>query len=145
MLHLPDDLPYRVRGGSGHRDGIVRTAATRADGSSGPANRCISNRPMNFDQGEFDLSGNGSDEGYRKWLRELDANKRAFESRHGVVIGRRVRVRLVGESEPMEGMIYLVAQKGSKSPARLRLRMGKREFSPPEIESMVRLDEPPGE
>jgi hypothetical protein len=100
---------------------------------------------MDFDQGEFDLSGNGSDEGYRKWLRDLDANKRAFESRHGVVIGRRVRVRLVGEREPMEGLIYVVAQKGSASASRFRLRMGKREFLPPEIESIVRLDDIPGD
>jgi len=100
---------------------------------------------MDFDQGEFDLSGNGSDEGYRKWLRDLDANKRAFELRNGVVIGRRVRVQLVGELEPMDGMIHVVAQKGARSAARFRLIMGKREFSPSEIESIVRLDDFPGD
>ena len=94
---------------------------------------------MDFDQGEFDLSGKGSDAGYRKWLRDLDANKRAFESRHGVVIGRRVRVQLVGELESMEGMIYVVARKGSPSGSKLRLTMGNREFSPMEIESIVRM------
>jgi len=96
---------------------------------------------MNFDQGELDFFGNGSDEGHRKWLRELEEKKRAFEVRHGLMIGRRVRVQLVGELNPLEGMIHLVSQKLPRSAAQIRLGLGKREFTPLEIESIVRLED----
>lgn len=99
---------------------------------------------MNFDQGEFDLSGNGSEEGHRKWLRELEEKKRAFEVRHGVMIGRRVRVQLAGELNPLEGMIHLVSREIPRSAAQIRLSLGKREFTPLEIESIVRVDDDPG-
>ena len=99
---------------------------------------------MNFDQGELNLSGNGSEAGHRKWLRELEEKKRAFELRYGVMIGRRVRVQLVGETYPLEGMIYLVSRETPQSAAKLRLSMGSREFTPLEIESIVRLDDDPG-
>ncbi len=52
---------------------------------------------MSFDQGELHFSGNDSEEGHRKWQRELQENKRAFEARFGVILGRRVRVQLTGE------------------------------------------------
>jgi hypothetical protein len=96
---------------------------------------------MNFDQGELDLSGNGNEDGHRKWLRELDEKKRAFEIRHGVMIGRRVRVQLIGETYPLEGMIYLTSQNTKQPPGKLRLSIGPREFTPLEIESIVRLED----
>ena len=96
---------------------------------------------MNFDQGEFDLEGNGSEEGYLKWVRELDEKKRAFELRFGVIIGRRVRVQLVGELNPLEGMIHLISPKIPRSAAQIRLSLGKREFTPLEIESIVQVDD----
>lgn len=96
---------------------------------------------MDFDQGEIDFSGNGSDEGHRKWVRELDEKKRAFELRYGVIVGRRVRVQLAGELNPIEGMIHVVSQNPTLPVAKLRLIMGKREFGPPDIESIVRLDD----
>ena len=95
---------------------------------------------MNFDQGELDLSGNGSEDGYRKWQSELEEKKRAFEARFGVILGRRVRVQLVGELNPMEGMIHLVSQKIPQSGTQLRLCLGKREFTSRDIESLVKLD-----
>ncbi len=96
---------------------------------------------MNFDQGELDLTGNGSEEGHRKWQQELEEKKRAFELRFGVMIGRRVRVQLIGETYPLEGMIYLVSQKIPQTAAKLKLSMGNREFTPLEIESIVRLED----
>jgi hypothetical protein len=96
---------------------------------------------MNFDQGEFDLSGGGSEDGHRKWLRDLEEKKRAFEVRHGVIIGRRVRVQLRGELNPLCGMIYLVSQKTPHSSAQIRLSLGNREFTPLEIESLVLLED----
>ena len=97
---------------------------------------------MSFDQGELDLSGNGSEAGHRRWLLELEEKKCAFEVRHGVIIGRRVRVLLAGELQPLEGMIHLVSKKLGHSTAQIRLGMGKREFTPLEIESIVRLEDP---
>lgn len=96
---------------------------------------------MDFNQGEFDLSGNGSEEGYRKWQLDLDEKKRAFELRHGVLIGRRVRVQLIGELNPLEGMIYMVSLKVPQSSAQIRLSLGHREFTPRQIESIVRIDD----
>ena len=96
---------------------------------------------MNFDQGELDLTGNGSEEGHRKWQQELEEKKRAFELRFGVMVGRRVRVQLVGETYPLEGMISLVSQKIPHTAAKLKLSMGSREFTPLEIENIVRLED----
>ena len=98
---------------------------------------------MNFDQGEFDLSGNGSEVGHRKWLLELEEKKRAFEVRHSVIIGRRVRVQLIGELNPLEGMIHVVSQRPDLPATKLRLSMGKREFGVGEIESLIRLEDDP--
>jgi hypothetical protein len=96
---------------------------------------------MNFDQGELNLSGNGSEDGHRKWQQELDEKKRAFEIRYGVIIGRRVRVQFAGELNSLEGMIYLVSRDGQKAAGKLRFRLGNREFSANEIESIIRLDD----
>lgn len=98
---------------------------------------------MNFDQGEFDLTGGGSEDGHRKWLRDLEEKKRAFEVRHGVIIGRRVRVQLRGELDALEGMIYLISQKTPNSTAQIRLSLGNREFTPSEIESLVLMEGDP--
>ena len=97
---------------------------------------------MNFDQGELDLTGNGSNDGHQKWLRDLEERKRAFEMRYGVIVGRRVRVQLIGEMNPMDGMIHVVSQKPGTPASKLRLLMGRREFCPTEIESIIRLDDP---
>lgn len=98
---------------------------------------------MNFDQGEFDLSGNGSEEGHRKWQQELDAKKRAFESRYGVILGRRVRVQLAGELNPLEGMIHLISKDTRQPGSKLRFQLGSREFIASEIESIIRIDDEP--
>ncbi len=97
---------------------------------------------MNFDQGELDLSGNGSEEGHRKWQQELDAKKRAFESRFGVILGRRVRLQLAGELNPLEGTIYLISKDMKLPGNKLRFQLGTREFIASEIESVIRIDEP---
>jgi hypothetical protein len=60
---------------------------------------------MNFDQGEFNFAVDGPEDGYRKWREELDAKKRAFESRWGVVLGRRVSVSLTDHAKPLSGML----------------------------------------
>jgi hypothetical protein len=96
---------------------------------------------MNFDQGELDLSGRGSEEGHRKWQQELDEKKRAFEIRYGVILGRRVRLQFAGELNPLEGMIYLVSKSGQQAAGKLRFCLGNREFTANEIESIIRLDD----
>lgn len=96
---------------------------------------------MDFDQGELDFNGSGSEEGYRKWQRELDEKKRAFEGRHGIILGRQVRVQLLGESKEMEGTVHLISKRIPGSSAQLRLLVGLREFTVAEIESIVRIEE----
>ncbi len=96
---------------------------------------------MNFNQGELDFSGDGTEKGYLKWQQELDERKRAFEMRYGVIVGRRVRVCLEGEDLPLEGIITIVPQKkGVQSPSKLRLCLGGREFGTAEIESIIRIE-----
>ena len=56
------------------------------------------------------------------------------------MMGRRVRVQLVGETYPLEGMIYLVSQKIPQTAAKLKLSLGSRDFTPLEIESIIRLE-----
>lgn len=97
---------------------------------------------MDFDQGELDFSGNRDESGYKKWQEELDQRKRAFEQRHGVIIGRRVKVQLRGEQDPLEGVILIAHQKIPQATARLKLSMGKRNFTAADLESIVRLEEP---
>ena len=97
---------------------------------------------MHYDQGELDLSGNGSDAGHRKWLEELETKKRAFETRFGVILGRRVRVQLAGELKPLEGMIHLLSKDLKQPGNKLRFQLGSREFLASEIESIIRIDEP---
>ncbi len=99
---------------------------------------------MDFDQGELDFNGNGTEEGFRKWRLELDGKKRAFEARHGVILGKRVRVQLRGELRELEGAVSLVSKQVPGASAQLRLRVGSREFIVAEIESIIRIEESPG-
>jgi hypothetical protein len=95
---------------------------------------------MDFDQGEFNFDAKGSEDGYRKWREELDAKKRAFESRWGVILRRRVCVSLRDHAKPLTGILEWVNErkKGSATVPVLRLR--GLEFSPSEIESIVQVE-----
>lgn len=98
---------------------------------------------MDFDQGELNFNGNGSEDGFRKWRHELDEKKRAFEIRHGVILGKHVRVQLRGELRELEGMVHLISKQIPGPSALLRMRIGRREFVVAEIESIIRIEEPP--
>jgi hypothetical protein len=96
---------------------------------------------MDFDQGELDFDSNGSADGWKKWRRELEEKKRAFEARHGIILGKRVQVRLRGEFEPLEGAVRVVSKRAPAASAQLRLGIGAREFIVAELESIVRLED----
>ncbi len=97
----------------------------------------MSSNLTNFDQGEFNFDAKGSEDGYRKWREELDEKKRNFETRWGVVLGKRVTVWLRNHAKPLTGMLeWTEAPKGDRNaPPRFRLR--GLEFGVGEIESMV--------
>lgn len=95
---------------------------------------------MTFDQGEFDFSA-GSEDGYRKWRQRLEEQQRAFETRWGIILGRKVRVSLRWHDHPLDGLIRLASPAGVSDGKALRLRLGAVEFSPAEILSIVRLDD----
>ena len=97
---------------------------------------------MSFNQGEFDFDS-GSDEGFRNWRRRLDEEKLAFENRWGIILGRRVAVELKWLDRPLEGIVRLASETPPKDAKSLRLRLGDLEFTPAEVASMVRVDEPP--
>lgn len=94
---------------------------------------------MDFNQGELDFDQPNDGSGYRKWQEELDRRKKDFESRYGIVLGTRVRLTLIGENAPLEGIISLASQKPPKNRAALPLRLAHREFTLAQIESIMRL------
>ena len=94
----------------------------------------------NFDQGEFNFSAKGSDDGYRKWREELDAKKRAFETRWGVILSRRVSVSLKDHAKPLCGILELLTDSKHRDAARPVFRLKGLEFGPAEIESIVQVE-----
>jgi hypothetical protein len=94
---------------------------------------------MPFDQGEFDFDAPGSEDGYRNWQKRLDEQKRAFERKWGIVLGRRVRVTLRNHDRPLEGEIYLVDENISPSTKDIRLRIKGFEFARSEVAGIVRI------
>lgn len=95
---------------------------------------------MPFDQGEFDFNAASGDDGYRKWRERLDDEKREFESRWGVVLGKRVCVILTNHEKPLSGLLEWLRNPGDPANAEPRFRLRGVEFGPGEIESIVRED-----
>ncbi len=95
---------------------------------------------MNFDQGEFNFNAKGSEDGYRRWREELDEKKRAFETRWGVILSRRVRVTLRDHAKSLTGILEWSSdpKKGNQGPPLFRLK--GLEFTVGEIESIVQED-----
>ncbi len=95
---------------------------------------------MSFNQGEFNFDAKGSEEGFRKWREELDAKKRAFETRWGVILNRRVRVTLADFAKPLTGILEWVEnpKKDPRHPPVFRLKGV--EFGVGDIESIVQED-----
>ena len=100
---------------------------------------------MTFDQGQFNFDAKDGEDGYRRWREELDERKRAFESRWGVILGKRVRLQLTGHPHAVDGIITLIEEKKTSAARfdRPTLCIGTIEFSPNEIDSIIRLDDNP--
>ena len=92
---------------------------------------------MSFDQGEFNFEAPGSDAGWRRWREELEEKKRAFESRWGVVLGKRVTVWLRDHAKPLSGRLEWLDEKRGAKNATPRFRLQGLEFCHEEIESIV--------
>lgn len=99
--------------------------------------------PLNFDQGQFNFDAAGSEDGYRRWREELDAARKAFELRWGVILSRRVLVLLQDHEKPLEGLLRLVSGSGKKSHAPPEFELCGLRFTPAMIRSIVQLDDPP--
>lgn len=92
---------------------------------------------MSFDQGEFDFDAPGDEHGYRDWRRRLDEQRRAFEQRWGVVIGRPVRVVLADHAKPLTGVLQIAAPaKGAAAPLLVLRGLC---FAPHQILSLTRI------
>ena len=94
---------------------------------------------MIFDQGEFNFDADGPEEGFRRWREELDEKRRSFEARWGVILSRKVSVKLRDFSKPLVGILEgsgVFAANGRKPPV---FKLCNVEFSPSEIESIVQL------
>lgn len=98
---------------------------------------------MDFDQGQFNFDAKGSEDGFRKWREELDAKKRAFETRWGVILSRRVSVSLRHHAKPLVGILEFVEpskKKGGDGTPIFRLK--GLEFPPSDIESIMQVEVP---
>lgn len=93
---------------------------------------------MDFDQGQFNFDAKGSEDGFRKWREELDAKKREFESRWGVILSRRVRVALRDHAKPLSGILEWIADPKKKLDGPPIFRLRGLEFTPADIESIER-------
>lgn len=99
---------------------------------------------MTDPQGKFDFDAPATDDGYRAWQAERAAHKAAFERRWGVILGRRVRVKLTDRDTPLEGkMLALDPNPKSRDRRKLRFHLAGCEFCQTEIESIVLLDDQP--
>ena len=96
---------------------------------------------MDFDQGQFNFDAKGPEDGFRKWREELDAKKRAFEARWGVILGKSVRVTLRNHAKPLTGVLEWITDPRKKATDEPLFRLRGMEFKPAEIESMVRVDD----
>ena len=94
---------------------------------------------FDFDQGMFNFDAAAPEDGWRNWRRELDEKRRAFESRHGVILGRRVVVQLAGHDKPVEGVVHVIPPQPDEPPAGVRFTIRGIEFQPGEILSIVRV------
>lgn len=97
---------------------------------------------MSFDQGEFNFEAEGSDAGWRRWREELEEKKRKFETRWGVVLGKRVTVWLRDHAKPLSGRLEWMQDRAAGADAPPRFRLRGAEFGVEEIESIVRDEEP---
>ena len=95
---------------------------------------------MEFEQGQFNFEDQGDDSGYQSWLLELAERRRNFQSRYGIIIGSRVRLTLIGEDLPLEGIISVCDAREPANRSKLHLRLGHRKFLLAQIESISRLD-----
>jgi hypothetical protein len=98
---------------------------------------------MNFDQGQFDFDRSGPSDGYRRWIERLNAERRAFESRWGIILGRKVRLQLRDHLRAVEGILTCIDPPRPGKPRKPRFRLGALEFTSSEIESVVALHDPP--
>jgi hypothetical protein len=80
-----------------------------------------------------------SEEGFACWREDAENEKRAFEKRWGVPLGKLVRVQLRGESREREGLLRVVEEPAGSSAKALRLTMGGHTFAATQIESLVRV------
>ncbi len=95
---------------------------------------------MNFDQGQFNFNAKGPEDGYRKWREELDAKKRVFEIRWGVILGRTVRVTLRDHVKPLTGILEWVTDPKLAKPKSPQFQLKDVRFTVSEIESIVQVE-----
>lgn len=96
---------------------------------------------MSFDQGQFNFDSKTSEDGYRKWREELDAEKLAFETRWGIILSRRVCVSLLNHQKPLIGILEWVRKPAKPTHnGQPLLRLKGAEFTPANIESIIQLE-----
>jgi len=98
---------------------------------------------MSFDQGQFDFKASGGERGYLRWREELDARKRAFESRWGIILNRPARIRLRTRPRAIEGLVHMIEEPGTPKNHPPRLKLGTHEFPATDIISIVAIEATP--
>lgn len=86
-----------------------------------------------------ELPVHAGEDGFARWKEEAENEKRAFERRWGVPLGKLVRVQLRGEAREREGVLRVVEEPAGSSVRALRLTLGGHVFAAAQIESLVRV------
>ncbi len=95
---------------------------------------------MDFAQGELNFdSPAGDSTGYHKWRADMDARKKEIESRYGIILGKPVHLQLIGEDNPLQGILTIVSGKLPPVRSQLLLQLAHRQFTLAEIESISLL------
>ena len=86
-----------------------------------------------------ELPVRAGEEGFARWKEDAENEKRAFEKRWGVPLGKLVRVQLRGEAREREGLLRVAEEPAGSSAKALRLTLGGHVFAAAQIESLVRV------
>ena len=129
MSAAPHDDLFSFGGGGGSEEGYERWRAERAAERKAAAERL---------KAEL-LPQEGDESGYAMWREEEAEARKEFERRWGAPIGKRVRVELIDDSPPFEGVLLHVEQRHQGKRNQVRLRVGAKEFLSTQIRSLVRI------
>lgn len=96
---------------------------------------------MTFDQGELNFDATDESDGYDYWQKELKAQQHQWELNWGIILGKNVRVYRREYTQPLEGIMSIVAPLPKRNQAPT-VSIGHHTFKADEIESITQWNPP---